>query len=314
MRGFERGRLAWLFIGCVVIAGCNEKSVAPNASSAQLAALRKENEQLKLESAALKRQVEELGQTPQVVLDKLGAAVQAQDVGRAKEALSTLERRFGETPQTVGARKVVGQLEAMLKEREAEAKRVAALGFYALKPATSTHARSVTFKVESIRFGKWTFDSYDDTYHYQDSQRGEKHLLLNATVASTIKDPGLPDVAVYRIEGKEMRRIAGFAYRFRRWEGHATYIGLYHDSKNDFAYSSAVAFNAGTVLSDEDATQPLAIVATMDYCHRRRQARMGRPEVSYEAAGCEEKAALTVDDFAAGNFAVLTFINRAKGS
>jgi len=307
------------------IAGCSERqpqsgetaptAIGAAATAAELQALKQENQQLKSEVLNLRRQVEDLSQTPQVLLDKVTESVKAEDVAVARETIATLEKRFGNVPQVGVARQLVAKLESSLQEREAQAKRLEAMGFYALKPTAAPNIHGVTVRVESLKFGKrWTFDSYGDSWHYRDAERGTQFLLLNAVIQSVDKNPNLPEIGVYRIDGKKMVRIGFFGYEFRRWSSHGTFIGLYHDFKNDFAHSQSVPFNAAARIDDSDASQPFAVVVTGLLCHERTE-KIGQPEIAYRLqSSCDPKNQLSPDDFLQGEYQVIAFFNKPKSN
>jgi len=189
-----------------------------------------------------------------------------------------------------------------------------AKGFFALQPQKTTSINGITVQVESVQIGKrWISDAYDSTYHYLDAERGESFVLLRTTIQSKEKEPTLPDFVVYRIDGKKMIQVISMSYAFRRWERHATYIGLYHDTSNDFAYSPSVPFSLAGVITEADANAPLALVSTGELC-QTRVTKLRRPEVGYRRAGdCPTKQELTLDDFASGKYRVLAFFNRPRG-
>lgn len=312
----------------MLLAGCGDKQstaprpastvaavASPAAPSSELATLRQDNQRLRGEVDAMKAEVADLRLTPQVLLGKVGEAVTAENRAAAKDWLSKLESRYGNAAQTTTARQQVARLEAKLAERAAEAKRVEARGFYALKPLRTVTENELTLRVEQVQFGnRWIFDAHGDEYLYRQAERGERYLLMSTVVQTgSDKNPYLPDVAVYRIDGKTMQRVSVFSYEFRRWSSYGTYIGLYHDFKNDFAHTSSVAFSAAARLSEADAKLPLAVVATGQRCHERGT-KTGRPEVEYRyRPSCASKSVLVPEDFVKGDYRVIAFFNAPKG-
>ena len=319
-----------LFAGALLsVAGCGDKSGSPNVSpqatasaSAPIApavtpdALQKENERLKAEVVSLKAQVEDLGQTPQMLLGRVQELVKSENLSEAQATASKLEQRYGPDGQAKAAKAAVAQLAAKLEAQQEQARQLEARGFYALKPSNSVAVEGFVIKVESLGQGnRWLFDTHDYQYNYRDVQRGEKFVLLKTTLQNTNKshDPNLPDIAIYAIDGKQMRREAAMDYEFRRWSSYGAYIGLYHDFKNDFAHSAAIPFNAAASIDEDVAKKPFAVVATGNFCHSRGE-QIGQPEVVYrKASGCGGKAVLTAEDFSKGEYKVLAFFNKPKG-
>jgi len=309
--------LIFAAVAAAALTACNE-STAPTdtaATTAELARLKSENETLKTDKQKLEKQVEELQQTPETLLTKVKALIASGDLGQTTPLLETMRTRFGDTPQLKVATTAVAQAQAESDRKQALAKELEARGFYAIKPTMSPVIGNNTLKVESLKLANtWTFDSRNDgEYHYRDAEKGSSYLLMNVTVHSTDKDPMLPEVAVYTIDGKEMTRVGVFSYEFRRWQSYGTFIGLYHDFKNDFARASAVPFNAAASVINYYAKKPFAVVATGKNCYERGDA-IGQPNVRYTiGVECLSKTVLTIDDFKSGGFQVVSFFNRPKG-
>ncbi len=320
----------WILVSVLLVACGKESGSAGSHSSPAPAAvatptaeaerLKVENTKLQAEVATLRRQVEELGLTPQALLARVTDALAAGRPAEARATSDALEKRFADSAQARAAKSALSRYDAELAAREDQAKALEARGFYALQPQKAPTMNGVTVRVESLQLGgRWTFDVHGDEWHYRDAERGERFVLLKTTIQSTDKRPDLPDIAVYRIDGKTMSLLAQVRYEFSRWSSYGAFIGLHHDFKNDFAHTPAVAFNAAASISEEDARKPLAVVATGDLCHERGT-KNGQPEVVYTPSHrCSPKAELSTDDFAnRGNLAnrghhVLAFFNRPKG-
>ncbi len=320
-----RARATALAAGALMaLSGCGDRpaATAPSAQGspppAAVAAnpLQQENERLKAEVAALKDRVADLEQTPQVLLEQVQELVREQKLAEAQAVAAKLEQRFGPDGQAKTAKQAIAQLQALLRARQEQAMALEAKGFYALKPSTSITVDGFLIKVDSLSVGnRWLFDSHGYEYHYRDVERGQKFILLQTTLQNTDKsrDPALPDIGVYEIIGKTMKRAGSIDYEFRRWSSYGSFIGLHHDFKNDFAHSSAVAFNAAVTLNEDIAKKPLAVVATGLFCHSRTR-KIGQPEVVYRRDySCSGKEELSADDFSSGSYRVIAFLNRPKG-
>lgn len=303
-------------VATAAAAGATAKpnATAPAMSSAEIERLKAENAKLQAEAAVLRKQVEELSLTPQVLLKRVTEALAAGKAADARKAGETLDTRFAGSAQAKEAKATLARHELAVAAREAQAKALEARGFYALQPQSAPTIMGVTVRVESLQVGgRWQFDVHGDEWHYRDAERAERFVLLRTTLHSTDKSPKLPDVGVYRIDGKKMTRLAQMRYEFRRWSSYGTFIGLHHDFKNDFAHTSAIPFNAAASISDEDARKPFAVVVTGELCHERGST-IGQPEVVYRLNySCSSKADLNAEDFANGGYRVLAFFNRPKG-
>lgn len=303
------------------LSGCGKQEAptsagvtAPATSAVETERLKTDNAKLQAEVEALRKQVQELSLTPQLLLARVNEALEADKVTEARQASDALDKRFADSAQAKAARAALTKHEAAVAEREAKAKALEARGFYALQPQSAPTVSGVTVRVESLQLGKrWQFDVHGDEWHYRDAERGEHFVLMRTMLQSPNKNPKLPDVGVYRIDGKKMTLLAHMNYEFRRWSSYGTFIGLHHDFKNDFAHTPTVPFNAAASISDEDAKKPFAVVATSELCHERGS-KIGQPEVVYRRRyDCSSKADLDADDFIKGGYRVLAFFNRPKG-
>ena len=290
------------------------KQEAPATSAAETERLKADNAKLQAEIDALRKQVEELSLTPQLLLARVNDALAADKAAEARQASEALDKRFADSPQAKAAKAGLTKYEAAAVEREAQAKALEARGFYALQSQSAPTVSGVTVRVESLQLGKrWQFDVHGDEWHYRDAERGERFVLMRTTLQSTDKSPNLPDVGVYRIDGKKMTLLTRMSYEFRRWSSYGTFIGLHHDFKNDFAHTPTVPFNAAASISDDDARKPFAVVVTGELCHERGT-QIGQPEIVYRRRySCSSKTDLEIEDFAKGGYRVLAFFNRPKG-
>lgn len=280
-----------------------------------VAAIKAENDRLKGEVTSLKQQLEEARVTPDVLLSQVSVALAADKLSDAKTASDTLDKRFADSSQAKTAHQQLSKYRTTLSERETQAKLLEARGFYALQTTNAPKIDDVTLKVESLALAdQWSFDAHDDGSLYRPAERGERYLVLRTTVHSVDKSPWLPDVVIYKIDGKKMTKLAALDYRFRRWSSYGTFIGLYHDSGNDFATSASVPFNAGAQITTEDGKQPFAVVSTGKLCHRLGSV-IGQPSIQYNRHyECASKDQLTLEDFTKDNYRVLAFFNRPKGA
>ncbi|GEM_PF-4335758 len=306
-----------------LLSACGDSKSPVKAAQSDIGPLKLEIEVLQATNAGLvadklrlQAQIEELQQTPEILLSRVNALLASGDISATVPLMETMKARFGNTSQLKAASAAVSQAQAEVERKQALAKELDARGFYAIKPNLSQGVGNNMLKVESLKLGKsWTFDSRSGgEYHYREAEKESTYLLMNVTVQSSDKDPMLPEVAVYAIDGKQMRRLDSFAYEFRRWQSYGSFIGLYHDFKNDFARASAVPFNAAASVSNTDASKPFAVVVTGQNCHARVEVH-GQPKVRYRPeSNCLGKPVLTIDDFKSGSFQVVSFFNKPKGA
>lgn len=265
---------------------------------AEMARLRAENAQLRLTPSGLAAEVEE--------------AVKAGDVAKAQDSLNRLVERFPASPEVPVATPRVEALVAKLRAEQEEHKRLAAIGFKALKDTPVFSHGDTTVNLASANLGKtWKYDSYGHGWKYLEAEKGKKFLLVKATVASNSKEPLLPGIAAYVADGAVLTRLGNLRYRFARWQDYGSFLGNHADYRNDFAHTHKIPFSLGVALGDEQlGRRPIYLVATREGCHTRTYERLAQPPVHYVPGTCASlKPALTVDDFKNGSLAVLKRIN-----
>ena len=108
-----------------------------------------------------------------------------------------------------------------------EAKRMAALGFKALK--TSPYFRHGETSMGLTATGvvrRWIFDWHGDGWKFLDAERGRKFVTATVTVNSKSKDPLLFGIGAYVADGgKAHPRGHQARYRFTRWRDYGAVPG-----------------------------------------------------------------------------------------
>lgn len=164
--------------------------------------------------------------------------------GEAQEALALKER-------------IVFKRKAIKEEQD----RLEALGFKALKQSTSFQVGYNRITLTNIITNRrFTFDSYDDSYHYTEADRGSKYVSMMMTVTSTEHDPKLPQFAIYKIDGSRMSFVASFETRYNRWRDYGAYLGNYTDYSNDFSKVGTIRFKLGAEVPDDVLNGSYSIV------------------------------------------------------
>jgi len=100
-------------------------------------------------------------------------------------------------------------------------------------------------------------------------------------VTSSSHDPNLPEIAVYSISGDKMNFVGTFDTEFARWSDYGSYLGNYHDSRNDFSKVSTVAFKLGVQINTSKLSKPYAIVIMKKNCLSYYYDRYRNPPISY---------------------------------
>jgi hypothetical protein len=242
--------------------------------------------------------------------EKIHSLVNEQQFEAARKEISDLIRIFPESKEaklSLDLLKKVDELEAKKKQEEEKRK---ALGFKGIKTVASCTIDYNKVEISSISSGNtFTFDSYDDYYHYRTADRGNKYITGVMKITSENKDPLLPQPAVYAIVGDKMTLIGSFIVKFARWEDYGSYLGNYHDNGNDFAKSSSIRFKIGKEISEDILKKPYAIVLKKENNLVRNYDRFSNPPVSYGGIVYYPKQ-LVLDDFNAnGGFVIIKTAN-----
>lgn len=231
----------------------------------------------------------------------------AQEYDKVKKEIAELKSVFPNAPENTECAKILEKISALEAAKKAEEERIKALGFKAITPKTTFKIGYNTIVLSSISIGKtYTFDYRSDEWTYREADRGTKYISAAMSVTSTDHDPNLPQLAVYKIEGGEMVYIESFDTEFARWEDYGTYLGNYHDSRNDFAKVSTVKFKVGVQISDDVLSKPYAIVVKSENGLTSSYDKYKNPPKSYIGSVSYPRT-LSVEDFAKNYILVKTY-------
>ena len=260
---------------------------------------------LKAQIARLQQENTELRATPAALLAAVRAA--GNNMSKADEANEILGKKFPDSIEAKQANTLLAQMKSDNDKREAEAKRLAALGFKALKVGAKLAGDEASITLSGVNQTKrWISDAYDSQYHYRDSEKGSAFIVARVKVTSNNKNPSLPGVALYRSEGATLKRVANFGYEFGSWKDYGSYLGNYSDYGNDFAHTNAILMSIGADAELSALTRPLFLVATKEGCYSRNYERFRNPPVSYVGGNCSSlKEALEISDFSDGRLALV---------
>lgn len=274
---------------------------AANDYPGELEVLRAEVTRLRAENAQLR-------QSPAALAAEVESAVRAEDAEKAKAALKRLTDRYPLSAETAQASNRVEALIARQRAAQEEAKKMAALGFKALRssPHFSHGDTSMGLTATGV-VRRWSFDWHGDGWKYLDAEKGRKFVTATVTVSSRSKDPLLFGIGAYVANGATLTHVGKVRYRFIRWRDYGSFLGTQADFRNDFAHSSRIPFSIGVSVADEELRRrPLYLVATREGCHRRLYERFGQPPIQYVPGNCNSlKPTLTIADFKDGSLAVI---------
>ena len=96
---------------------------------------------------------------------------------------------------------------------------------------------------------------------------------------------------------------------FYRWEDYSTYLGSYHDSRNDFSKKDTVRFTVGVEVPVAHLKGRRAfLLLQKKSCWERKYKKFRNPPVFYSGTNCDSPAELTIKDLA--NYYVLKSVKR----
>lgn len=285
----------------ILLAGCSDKQPPYEPKPDKSAEYQQQIRDLTAERDRLRAEVQELSQSPTVILADVTNALSNKDPGKADTAQAELEKRFANSTEAADGKKQIAAYRGGLAKAAAEAQRLAALGFKALPASLAVKGPAVTAKYSDLSFNaRFVMDRYDDSYHYRDADRDTKYAVIGmtATAGKGMSNPEMPGAALYWADGATLIKLGDFAVEFTRWESYATYLGNYSDSRNDFAKVQTIPFTLGVQIDNESVRKrPLYVVATKDGCIRRGYERFKNPPDFYRGACSPLKSTLTVNDF-----------------
>ncbi len=128
------------------------------------------------------------------------------------------------------------------------------------------------------------FDNYGSRYRYLEADKDCQVVTFDFTATSKDKNPMLPPLYVAQTDDNgNITAISVMDIMFKKWEDYATFLGNYHDSKNDFAKSDSVQFVAFAQVYRNKG--PYIVFTDETGCYARKEDRWKNPPVEYVAEG-----------------------------
>lgn len=220
---------------------------------------------------------------------------------QAQRSIDELNRLFPNSKESQQTSAILQRIDYLIAKQKAEEERVKALGFKALKPQSSA-----TIDYNKVSFSNITtssnfvFDSYGDSWRYRTADRGNVYITAVMSVTSSSKNPDLPTLAIYSINGDQMNLEGTMDVRFARWQDYGHYLGNYPDYSNDFAKTSTIRFKLGKEVSSDVIKKPYAIVLKKYNGLSRKNDKYADPPVSYSGY-IDYPYALSINDFTINN-------------
>lgn len=194
-------------------------------------------------------------------MNRINKFVKDNEFSSARQEIRELRSAFPKSREAEQCEALVQRIDKEEARIKAEQDRIKALGFKAIKEKSTVEIGYNTISFSNMNVsGKFIFDDYGYRYFFREADRGHKYITASMRIKSTSTDPLLPQCAVYSISGDKMELERKFDTEFARWKDYGTYLGNYHDFKNDFAKTSTVSFKIGAEVTEEVTKSAFAIV------------------------------------------------------
>lgn len=236
-----------------------------------------------------------------------------ENYAKAQQQISELKNLFPNSDEVKETASISENITKKLAEIEAEKQRIKALGFKALKPQTTVQVaeNKVTFSSPNVG-AKYIHDVYPtysgSEWREHTADRGTKFISFAMDITSTSKDPNIPTVAFYAINGETLSLVKPFWVNFARWSDYGTYLGNEPDLKNDFSKVSTVKFKVGAQIEDSYLSKPYMVVLKKANTLSRSYDRFENPPVSY-VGEAGYPSSLRIEDFNSGQYVPIKIAN-----
>lgn len=293
------------FLG--LLTACNNYSDEYNKSQEDLALARDS-------IRVLQKQVMKLSYPANQRLDDINKLIKAGDLDAATIEIDNLVALFPKSNEAQQEINLRTKIEKLRQAKIEEEKRIKALGFKVLKDNTSVSFEDI--KVSFSRFqtaNTFTFDSYDDHYHYVQADKNHKYISASMNITSSSSNPKLPQCAVYFVNGDILEySYTTFITRFTRWDDYGSYLGNYADYNNDFSKVNTVRFKIGAEVKDENLKRPFVVVLKKEGVLERKYEQFSNPEISYSGYASFASTLTLADVGESGQYAVVKRYNFDK--
>lgn len=286
-----------VMITVAVFSSCNVKQSECNRIKSELETIKKHVVQDSICISNLRDTISMLSQPADQRLASINKLVSDGDYDKARKEIHELNNLFPNSIESKKANDVLQRIDNLIEKQQAEKERIKAMGFKALKPSLSALIGYNKVTISSVGISKsFHFDSYDDGGFKRTADRDNTYVVASMSVTSSSKDPDLPTLAVYSINGDQMNREGVMEVRFAYWQDYGHYLGNYPDYGNDFAKTSTIRFKLGVEVPIEVTKKAYAVVLKKHNGLSRNYNRYNNPPVSYSGSSAYPFT-LSLDDF-----------------
>ena len=242
-------------------------------------------------------------------LKAIKTQVESEKYDEALAAIKELKTYFPHASEIEEANTIVGVINTKKAAIEAERQRIKALGFKALPiiQKIKIDNNDVTFsncKV-GLKFIHDVYPTYSGSSWFEHTaDKGSKYISFNMDVTSSDKNPKIPTVAFYSINGEQLILQKPFWVLFARWDDYGSYLGNEPDLKNDFSKVNTVKFRVGIDVEDGYLNKPYIVVLKKANTQVRKYERFRNPPVYYEGDDGYPEI-LKIEDFEKGNYVAI---------
>lgn len=302
-----------LFAIIIILASCSGSNNSKEVSNEKIDSLANLLAQRDITINQLRDTVSMLQFPASQRLEKIKQLIAENNFDEAKSQILQLEKIFPNSPEATECPSLTKAINTKLSEIEAEQQRIKALGFKALKAESKVVVgyNTVTFSNISIdkEFVHDVYGTYSGSqWYYNTADRGNKFITAAMSVTSTSKDPDIPTLGFYNINGDNLELQGTFRIEMARWDDYGTYLGNYNDNNNDFAKVSTVKFKLGCELPEEDFAKPYVVVLKKSNTQSRHYDRFGNPPISYSGSAGYPHI-LKLDNFTNGDYVAIKVAN-----
>ncbi|MBR2250392.1 MAG: hypothetical protein IJ844_07795 [Prevotella sp.] len=290
-----------LIISTTMVISCGVKQSEYDSIKAELGTAKEQVKQDSVRISNLWDTIRMLSLPANQRISLINEQVSNGEFTQARRSIDELNRLFPDSKESQQTSVILERIDNLIAKQKAEEERIKALGFKALKANTIAVIDYNKVSFSNITTSStFVFDSYGDSYRYRTADRGNVYITAVMSVTSSSKNPDLPTLAVYSINGDQMNLEGIMDVRFARWRDYGHYLGNYPDYSNDFAKTSTIRFKLGKEVSSDVMKNPYAIVLKKYNGLSRKNDRYENPPVSYNGY-IGYPYMLSLDDFTRDN-------------
>lgn len=237
----------------------------------------------------------------------------AKEYEKAKKEIEELKNVFPNATENSECTKILEKIAAIEVAKRAEEERIKALGFKALSVVQKTTIGENNIVFSNFKIGlEYTHDVYPtysgSEWRVHTADKGNSYISYNMDITSTSKNPDIPTIAFYTVNGDRLVHEKTFMVNFARWSDYGCYLGNELDLKNDFSKVNTVKFRVGAQLENSYFNKPYVVVLKKSNTLSKHYDRFENPPVSYIGDG-GYPLTLTIDNFNSDQYVALKIAN-----